>query len=154
MSFSWSTVPWHYMLSVLTTKHDACNAVEVQKTLLAEEQQAHQLSSSNSSTHSSGSSIHKSLLQLHQAALHQEALLQHAECCAAPALATMQQLSVQADLQVQQLEAENNRLQVRPNIRTFSLSQDVVAGCHLRWWPFMTLQLTIRSTVYLKCCCT
>eukprot|EP00878_Enallax_costatus_P014132 GHUV01014781.1.p1 GENE.GHUV01014781.1~~GHUV01014781.1.p1 ORF type:complete len:297 (+),score=86.88 GHUV01014781.1:958-1848(+) len=84
--------------------------VEVQKMLLAEELQAHRLHSSSSSQPIS-SNIHQPLLQLHDASLHQQALLQHAECCAAPALAMMRQLASQADLQMQQLEAENQRLQ-------------------------------------------
>lgn len=82
--------------------------------LLAEEQQAHKShgTSQPSSSSSSNSSVHHSLVQLHQAALHQQALLQHAECAAAPAVAAMQQLAVQTDMQIQQLEAENQRLQV------------------------------------------
>ncbi|KAF8068387.1 brcc3 [Scenedesmus sp. PABB004] len=83
--------------------------VEVQRMLLEEEQQAHQ-------QHTGGSAaprgaLHAALLAMHGAAVQQQALLQHAECVLAPALAAMQQLAAQADLQAAQLEADNARLQ-------------------------------------------
>jgi hypothetical protein len=83
--------------------------------LLAEEVAAHkQLTSSSAGGSSSGSSsIHAALLKLLDAASHQQALLQHAECVLAPALQVMRQMSAQQQLQAQQLEAENARLKVR-----------------------------------------
>lgn len=89
-----------------------CAAVEVQKMLLAEEQAAHQQHKASSSNHNS-SSVHEALLQLHDSAMHQQALLQHAECVLAPAVAAMRALSLQADVQEQQLQEDNKRLQVR-----------------------------------------
>jgi hypothetical protein len=87
-------------------------AVEVQKMLLAEEQAAHEQHKASSSSTNSCSSVHEALLQLHDSALHQQALLQHAECVLAPAVAAMRALSLQADMQEQQLQADNKRLQV------------------------------------------
>lgn len=83
--------------------------------LLAEEQAAHlqHKASSDSSQNSRASSTHEALLQLHDSAMHQQALLQHAECVLAPAVAAMRALSVQADVQEQQLREDNKRLQVR-----------------------------------------
>lgn len=79
--------------------------------LLAEEVAAHKQVTA-SSTSSSTSSIHQALLQLLDAASHQQALLQHAECVLAPALQVMRQMAAQQQLQAQQLEAENTRLKV------------------------------------------
>jgi hypothetical protein len=84
--------------------------------LLAEEQAAHQqhkASSSSSSSSSGSSSVHDALLRLHDSAMHQQALLQHAECVLAPAVAAMRSLLLQADLQEQRLQADIKRLQVR-----------------------------------------
>jgi hypothetical protein len=84
--------------------------------LLAEEVAAYeQLTSSSSASarSSSSSSIQHALLTLLDAASHQQALLQHAECVLAPALQAMRHLSAQQQLQAQQLEAENERLKVR-----------------------------------------
>jgi hypothetical protein len=78
--------------------------------LLAEEQAAHQQHKASSSSNSS--SVHEALLQLHDSAMHQQALLQHAECVLAPAVAAMRVLSLQADVQEQQLQADTKRLQV------------------------------------------
>jgi hypothetical protein len=99
-------------------------AVEVQKMLLAEEQAAHEQHKASSSSTNSCSSVHEALLQLHDSALHQQALLQHAECVLAPAVAAMRALSMQADLQEQQLQADNKRLQVRwcESLRDLQLS--------------------------------
>jgi hypothetical protein len=98
-----------------------CAAVEVQKMLLAEEQAAHQQHKASSSSNSS--SLHEALLQLHDSAMHQQALLQHAECVLAPAVAAMRALSLQADVQEQQLQADNKRLQVRLVIACRSTAQ-------------------------------
>lgn len=81
--------------------------------LLAEEVAAYEQLTSSSSSSSSSSSIQQALLTLLDAASHQQALLQHAECVLAPALQAMRQLSAQQQLQTQQLEAENERLKVR-----------------------------------------
>lgn len=86
-------------------------AVEVQKMLLAEEVAAHKQHASSGQAAIS-SSAHAALLKLLDAATHQQALLQHADCVLAPALAAMQQLRLQQELQVQQLQADNQRMQV------------------------------------------
>eukprot|EP00879_Flechtneria_rotunda_P026811 GHRR01028641.1.p1 GENE.GHRR01028641.1~~GHRR01028641.1.p1 ORF type:complete len:233 (+),score=100.35 GHRR01028641.1:115-813(+) len=101
---------------------DNANPIEVQRLLLEEEEQVHQqhLASGNKSSSTSSnqqglggaSDLHAALKQLLHAAEQQQALLQHAECVLAPALAAMQQLSLQSDLQEQQLKADNARLQV------------------------------------------
>lgn len=90
--------------------HAPACAVDVQRMLLAEEQQAHGQRSS-SGAGAPASDAHGALLQLRDAALHQGALIQHAECVLAPALAAMQQLCAQADLQAQQLADDNARLE-------------------------------------------
>lgn len=88
-------------------------AVEVQQMLLAEEVAAHkQTTSSSTGGANSSSSVHAALLKLLDAATHQQALLQHAECVLAPALQVMRQMSAQQQLQAQQLEEENARLKV------------------------------------------
>jgi RecB family exonuclease len=56
------------------------------------------------------SQLHAALLALYDAGVHQQALMQHAECELAPALAAMQQLAVQADIQQQQLQQEHEWL--------------------------------------------
>jgi len=93
-----------------------CFAVEVQRMLLAEEVAAHKQRTGSSTGSSSSSSIQQALLQLLDAASHQQALLQHAECVLAPALQAMRQMAAQQELQVQQLEADNTRLQVRQQV--------------------------------------
>jgi hypothetical protein len=81
--------------------------------LLAEEVAAHeQLTGKPSPTQQAGQSVHAALLRLLHAASHQQALLQHAECVLAPAVQVMRQLEAQQQLQVQQLQAENERLKV------------------------------------------
>lgn len=103
-----ASLPW---LTLLLTS--PCCAVEVQKMLLAEEQEAHQQRiTSSSMAGGSISDVHSALLRIHETAIYQQALLQHAECVLAPAVAAMRALAMQADLEVQQLEADNSRLQV------------------------------------------
>lgn len=79
--------------------------------LLAEEVAAHQQLTSSSG--GIGSSVQQALLQLLDAASHQQALLQHAECVLAPALQVMRQMAAQQQLQAQQLQDDNARLKVR-----------------------------------------
>ncbi|KAF6259416.1 JAB1/Mov34/MPN/PAD-1 ubiquitin protease-domain-containing protein [Scenedesmus sp. NREL 46B-D3] len=114
-----SGASWHRKEVPLAVLQDGNNPstlsdyVEVQRMLLAEEQAAHlqHKASSDSSQNSRASSTHEALLQLHDSAMHQQALLQHAECVLAPAVAAMRALSVQADVQEQQLREDNKRLQ-------------------------------------------
>lgn len=81
--------------------------------LLAEEVAAHeQLAGKPSPVQQAGKNVHAALLRLLHAASHQQALLQHAECVLAPAVQVMRQLEAQQQLQVQQLQAENERLKV------------------------------------------
>jgi hypothetical protein len=82
--------------------------------LLAEEVAAHQQLTGKPSSpdQQAGKSVHAALLRLLHAASHQQALLQHAECVLAPAVQVMRQLEAQQQLQVQQLQAENERLKV------------------------------------------
>jgi hypothetical protein len=110
---------WHRREVPLVVEADSSNPgdmedyVEVQRMLLAEEVAAHQqVTAAGSGSTSSRSAVHAALLKLLDAASHQQALLQHAECVLAPALMVAQQMSAQQQLQAQQLEAENTRLQV------------------------------------------
>lgn len=97
--------------------------------LLAEEVAAHkQLTSSGTGgSGSSSSAVHAALLKLLDAASHQQALLQHAECVLAPALHVLQQMSAQQQLQAQQLAADNVRLKVC----SWGWLQDRLACCCL-----------------------
>lgn len=79
--------------------------------LLAEEVAAHE-QLTGKPAQQTGQSVHAALLRLLHAASHQQALLQHAECVLAPAVQVMRQLEAQQQLQVQQLQAENERLKV------------------------------------------
>ncbi len=84
--------------------------VELQHTLLAEEQQAHAAAAA-APTRAAVTGLHAALLQLQDSAAHQLSLLAHAECALAPALVALQAQVSQSDVQVAQLEADNQRLQ-------------------------------------------
>lgn len=110
---------WHRREVPLVVEADSSNPgdmddyVEVQRMLLAEEVAARQqVTAAGSGKACSRSAVQAALLKLLDAASHQQALLQHAECVLAPALMVVQQMSAQQQLQAQQLEAENTRLQV------------------------------------------
>jgi hypothetical protein len=122
--------------------------------LLAEEVAAHkQLTSSSAGGSSSGSSLfHAALLKLLDAASHQQALLQHAECVLAPALQVMQQMFAQQQLQAQQLEADNARLKVwrwwRLHIRPATV---LVPMLNFHSWDLLMLRACHHDQLFFCC---